>query len=356
MKYIHVKCLQRWLKSKLHTKVSANSNSVYWKTLECELCKTPYPTFFVVEDKRYDIVEFDRPDCPYIILDILSKDKGITRGIHVIKMENKNNIRLGRAHDSDIRITDISVSRCHAFIKLEKGNFYLDDNNSKFGTLIHLKKAFNVPMDLTDVSLQVGRTVVSLTVKKGRRFLPACFGGASNKNNVSRSEHDSDSEVEEEESENDHEGEEGQDQEVGSPVNASNAEQSVRNQRQTSLNNNNSPISNRAANQIQGQEPEEDSGNDNENDNDDHEQEEEQEEEEEQIVQDLELPVADAPEDNESDGSAGLNNNNNNVHLQVNDQNVNDIQTHNVAGSMTLNHNNGQGLQHVSNIEDGPVD
>lgn len=50
--------------------------------------------YFIVEDKRYDIVEFDRPDCPYIILDILSKEKGITRGIHVIKMENKNSIRL----------------------------------------------------------------------------------------------------------------------------------------------------------------------------------------------------------------------------------------------------------------------
>jgi len=44
MKYIHVKCLQRWLKSKLHTKISPNSNSVYWKTLECELCKTTYPS------------------------------------------------------------------------------------------------------------------------------------------------------------------------------------------------------------------------------------------------------------------------------------------------------------------------
>jgi len=50
--------------------------------------------YFIVEDKRYDIVEFDRPDCPYIILDILSKEKGITRCIHVIKMENKNSIRL----------------------------------------------------------------------------------------------------------------------------------------------------------------------------------------------------------------------------------------------------------------------
>jgi hypothetical protein len=67
------------------------------------------------------------------------------------------------------------VSRCHAFIKLERGEFYIDDNNSKFGTLVHLKKAFTVPNDIPDVSLQVGRTVVALTIKRGRRFFSACF-------------------------------------------------------------------------------------------------------------------------------------------------------------------------------------
>lgn len=34
-----------------------------------------------------------------------------------------------------MKVTDISVSRCHAFIKYIKGNFYLEDHNSKFGTL-----------------------------------------------------------------------------------------------------------------------------------------------------------------------------------------------------------------------------
>lgn len=50
-------------------------------------------------------------------------------------MANKNNIKLGRGHDADIRIADISVSRCHATLKYEKGIFYIEDNNSKFGTV-----------------------------------------------------------------------------------------------------------------------------------------------------------------------------------------------------------------------------
>lgn len=44
MKYVHIKCLQRWLKSKLHVKDSGQSISIYWKTLECELCKSAYPS------------------------------------------------------------------------------------------------------------------------------------------------------------------------------------------------------------------------------------------------------------------------------------------------------------------------
>lgn len=45
-------------------------------------------------------------------------------------------VKLGRGHDTDVRITDISVSRLHAYIRKSfKGFYYLEDNNSKFGTL-----------------------------------------------------------------------------------------------------------------------------------------------------------------------------------------------------------------------------
>lgn len=51
-------------------------------------------------------------------------------------MKNTDIVKLGRGHDQDIRITDISVSRFHSKIrKNAKGYFYIQDNNSKFGTL-----------------------------------------------------------------------------------------------------------------------------------------------------------------------------------------------------------------------------
>jgi pSer/pThr/pTyr-binding forkhead associated (FHA) protein len=47
---------------------------------------------------------------------------------------------MGRGHESDLRINDISVSRLHAFIKFKDGRFLLEDNTSKFGTLVLVKK------------------------------------------------------------------------------------------------------------------------------------------------------------------------------------------------------------------------
>jgi pSer/pThr/pTyr-binding forkhead associated (FHA) protein len=38
-------------------------------------------------------------------------------------MQNKEKIRLGRDIDSDIRIADIAVSRCHATILFQENKF-----------------------------------------------------------------------------------------------------------------------------------------------------------------------------------------------------------------------------------------
>lgn len=50
----------------------------------------------------------------------------------------KSFVRLGRGNDNDIRVNDISVSRIHAFIRRDSkdNSIYLEDNTSKFGTLV----------------------------------------------------------------------------------------------------------------------------------------------------------------------------------------------------------------------------
>ena len=55
--------------------------------------------------------------------------------------ELKSYVRLGRGNDNDIRVNDISVSRIHAFIRRSPidGSFFIEDNTSKFGTLVQLQ-------------------------------------------------------------------------------------------------------------------------------------------------------------------------------------------------------------------------
>ena len=61
--------------------------------------------------------------------------------IHLLKPPQAQNFefRIGRGHECDVKINDISVSRLHARIRYREGSFYLCDNVSKFGTITLLR-------------------------------------------------------------------------------------------------------------------------------------------------------------------------------------------------------------------------
>lgn len=71
---------------------------------------------------------------------------------------------MGRGHESDLRINDISVSRLHAMVKYKEGKFLLEDNISKFGTLVLIKKRTPLVPGFNK-AVQIGRTVVNFSVK-----------------------------------------------------------------------------------------------------------------------------------------------------------------------------------------------
>jgi len=88
-----------------------------------------------------------------------------SRGLHVISLADNKLLKLGRGHESDIRIADVSISRCHATVRFQKGQFILEDHNSKFGTLVALRKPRLLEQGV-NLSIQVGRTVLSLTLER----------------------------------------------------------------------------------------------------------------------------------------------------------------------------------------------
>lgn len=170
VRFIHYECLKYWLKQKMAKKEEPNLISYTWKQFECEICKKPYPYVFKSNGLSYRLVdvEADLPqDKNYLLLESLTFEKNSSRMVHLIMPDAEKKIfKLGRGHESDVRVSDISVSRCHALVKYnaENGRFYLEDNLSKFGTLVLAKSSINLEPEMTK-AVQIGRSVISFTVK-----------------------------------------------------------------------------------------------------------------------------------------------------------------------------------------------
>jgi hypothetical protein len=128
------------MKPLTNDKMKESLESFIWKTFECEVCKTRYPYTLKNQQTYYNIFDIEIPDGPFLILESLSMEKNSSRMIFILKPNSpKMEFKVGRGHDSDIRVSDISVSRYHARIKYEEGKFWLEDNTSKFGTLVQIK-------------------------------------------------------------------------------------------------------------------------------------------------------------------------------------------------------------------------
>jgi hypothetical protein len=165
MKSIHLICMQQWLRSKITTK-SLNFLTVHsFKNIECEICKQSIPEKIKFRNEVISFVDYDKPDGCYIILESLSNEKRETRHVYIINMKEKKNMKIGRANDADVRMTDISISRNHAELKLKLNGFYLEDNASKFGTLLQLQSDV-LFLPNKNFALQSGRIYITITLKR----------------------------------------------------------------------------------------------------------------------------------------------------------------------------------------------
>ena len=81
---------------------------------------------------------------------------------------------LGRKSDADIQLcTDATISRHHSVIEYVQknlnleGNFYLQDNSSKFGTVVLLNTKHPMAVDpkINGVQFQVGGDLIRISYK-----------------------------------------------------------------------------------------------------------------------------------------------------------------------------------------------
>ena len=163
LKYIHLDCLRKWLTSKINLKISSSNNIYYYsfKHLECEICKSIIPEQVEYRGKIISLLDFKDIEPPYIILQAINQynpqEKNIEyNAIFLISFKERENIIIGRANNSDIRLNDISVSRNHSIISYNNGNFYIDDIGSKYGTLLLIQNNI-LFLPYKEINIQTGK-------------------------------------------------------------------------------------------------------------------------------------------------------------------------------------------------------
>ena len=91
-----------------------------------------------VDDKKYIyLLNFKQPkNKKYIVLE--SDIDCLSKAIHVVVFDKKNVFNVGRRINNDITVSDISVSRRQASIRLKDSKIFVEDSDSKFGTFVKI--------------------------------------------------------------------------------------------------------------------------------------------------------------------------------------------------------------------------
>ena len=181
MRYIHLKCLLHWLKSRTsnsqiinHSNDNFNAYFLNQRT-ECELCKQLFPDYIKHNNIKYCLIDFDyaqenkikgsnnnaqnyvntnmdnninqnshknkEEKNNFIILDTIFPLTDNNKYRYIVKFDENNEMRIGRGLDNQLVLNEITVSRSHCLLKLEKNKYgkfeiKMQDESSKFGTLI----------------------------------------------------------------------------------------------------------------------------------------------------------------------------------------------------------------------------
>lgn len=196
VRYIHLGCLRHWLLSKTASKISFDSSvtTYSFKQFRCEICKSIIPNILKYNGEVISLIDFSNFSSPCIILETLSHyinpnpmyDKEATTNIFVLCFDlNKDKIRIGRSNESELRLSDISVSRNHAEIRYSKDKgYFLSDARSKFGTLLLIQNDLMF-LPYQNISIQIGkyhlicklvRTIISwLRCYRNKELCEKCY-------------------------------------------------------------------------------------------------------------------------------------------------------------------------------------
>jgi pSer/pThr/pTyr-binding forkhead associated (FHA) protein len=121
-------------------------------------------------------MQFDKPESNYMILESIKSAPA--KVVHVFDLKY-DSFAIGRSIETDMKIADISVSRTHSFVRIQNGKICVEDNGSKFGTLVKIQRPLDllrVDAEYTSTIFQIGRTLIylKLNTKRENSFKIEC--------------------------------------------------------------------------------------------------------------------------------------------------------------------------------------
>ena len=179
MKYIHYLCLKNWLSSKIEEDLSEDETEkdnmeciTYNRNgICCELCKTKYPDYIIHNNIYYNILFYKPKFEEFILFESMRVGRDKTKNYHVVTFDDRDYINIGRANECELSLAELSVSRFHSLIHKDNGQAFLEDNTSKFGTLVLVQNKNMVVNDEVPLRLQISKTYIKFKIE-----LPFSFG------------------------------------------------------------------------------------------------------------------------------------------------------------------------------------
>jgi len=85
---------------------------------------------------------------------------------HIFDFKSLDSLILGRGYHADAKISDISISRVHANLKILNEDIWIQDADSKFGCLFLQKIPFQLRPGNPPLTFQIGRIYFQIRSKK----------------------------------------------------------------------------------------------------------------------------------------------------------------------------------------------
>eukprot|EP00826_Nyctotherus_ovalis_P042364 TRINITY_DN4348_c0_g1_i7.p1 TRINITY_DN4348_c0_g1~~TRINITY_DN4348_c0_g1_i7.p1 ORF type:complete len:370 (+),score=106.12 TRINITY_DN4348_c0_g1_i7:89-1111(+) len=90
VKYMHVNCLQKWLRSKVTQKKTDTVSSYVWKEFQCDICKIDYPAVLNQPNgKVIEIFRIEKPPTNYMTLEAIRHLPSQANSVYIVLSDKR---------------------------------------------------------------------------------------------------------------------------------------------------------------------------------------------------------------------------------------------------------------------------